>query len=30
MVGRVNGGEIVGTLRKAGRDLANWSAQRKS
>jgi hypothetical protein len=30
MVGRVNGGKIVGTLRKAGRDLANWSAQRKS
>jgi len=30
MVGRVNGGRIVGTLRKAGRDLANWSAQRKS
>jgi len=29
MVGRVNGGKIVGTLRKAGRDLANWSAQRK-
>lgn len=30
MVGRVNGGRIVGTLRKAGRDLASWSAQRKS
>jgi hypothetical protein len=30
MVGRVNGGKIVGTLRKAGRDLANWNAQRKS
>jgi len=30
MVGRVNGGKIVGTLRKAGRDLASWSAQRKS
>jgi hypothetical protein len=30
MVGRVIGGKIVGTLRKAGRDLASWSAQRKS
>jgi SAM-dependent methyltransferase len=30
MVGRVNGGKIVGTLRKAGRDLAKWSAQRRS
>jgi len=29
MVGRVNGGKIVGTLRKAGRDLATWNARRK-
>jgi SAM-dependent methyltransferase len=28
MVGRVNGDRMAGTLRKAGRDLANWSAKR--
>jgi len=29
MVGRVSGDAITGTLRKAGRDLATWSARRK-
>jgi hypothetical protein len=29
MVGRVNGDKMAGTLRKAGRDLAKWSARRK-
>jgi hypothetical protein len=29
MVGRVSSGTIVGTVRKDGRDLANWNAQRK-
>jgi len=28
MVGRVDGDTLVGTLRKAGRDIANWSARR--
>ena len=28
MVGRVNGDTLAGTLRKAGRDIANWSARR--
>ena len=28
MVGRVNGDTIAGTLRKAGRDIAKWSARR--
>ena len=28
MVGRVSGDTITGTLRKAGRDLASWSARR--
>ena len=28
MVGRVNGDAIAGTLRKAGRDIAKWSARR--
>jgi hypothetical protein len=28
MVGRVNGDTIAGTLRKAGRELATWSARR--
>jgi hypothetical protein len=28
MVGRVNGDNIAGTLRKASRDIANWSARR--
>jgi hypothetical protein len=28
MVGRVTGDTITGTLRKAGRDLASWSARR--
>jgi len=29
MLGRVNGDTIAGTLRKAGRELAAWSARRK-
>ena len=29
MVGRVSGDTIAGTLRKAGRELATWSARRK-
>jgi len=29
MVGRVTGDTIAGTLRKAGRELATWSARRK-
>jgi len=29
MVGRVKGDNMAGTLRKAGRDLASWSAKRK-
>jgi SAM-dependent methyltransferase len=29
MVGRANGDTLAGTLRKAGRDLATWSARRK-
>jgi SAM-dependent methyltransferase len=28
MVGRVNGDTLAGTLRKAGRDIAHWSARR--
>jgi hypothetical protein len=28
MVGRVNGDTLAGTLRKAGRDIAKWSARR--
>jgi len=28
MVGRVNGDALAGTLRKAGRDIAKWSARR--
>ncbi|HVQ61639.1 MAG TPA: class I SAM-dependent methyltransferase [Burkholderiales bacterium] len=28
MVGRVNGDTLAGTLRKGGRDIANWSARR--
>ena len=28
MVGRVDGDALAGTLRKAGRDIANWSARR--